>query len=222
MEENPTSPVSEVPNPTPLPAEASANEGPVILSSTGDQSPNDPKPSKKFSLKLVIGIIIFLFLVGGAAAGYVYKDKIVSMVAKPTPTLPPIITATPPPIPSDVSNIYEENGFTFTIPEGYTKIENSDNVEFHRPSGFGLTILKSRTKPFPVPTNSSTLTVSTEKIKLDTTQTEKYTTISTGTELNKDEFVYFKTGSLYYQLQTNIDAGGISIDVFLSTFKFTK
>ena len=64
--QNPVPPVSEVPNPTtPLPAEALAKEGPVIPDPTSSvilSSTGDPEKHKKFPLKLVLGIILFLLL----------------------------------------------------------------------------------------------------------------------------------------------------------------
>lgn len=38
---------------------------------------------KKFPVSLIIGIVLFLLIAGGAAAGYVYKDEIIKIVSKP-------------------------------------------------------------------------------------------------------------------------------------------
>ena len=139
--QTPAQPVSEVPNPTPLPAEALAKEGPVsetppvIPDLIRDPSPIDPKPTKKLPLKLAIGIILFLLLAGGAAAGYVYKDKIVSMVAKPTPspTVIPDLIRDPSPTPNPTADwqTYEGDGFSIKIPP--TWYSSSDKKRWYDP-----------------------------------------------------------------------------------------
>lgn len=96
MEENnnlETPPVSVVTNPPPV---------------------NPIKPASKFSIKAIASIIIFLLLAGGAAAGYIYREPIMSMVAKPTPT-PVIIQASPTPTPDPTADwkTYEGDGFSF-------------------------------------------------------------------------------------------------------------
>ena len=140
MEENPTTtlPVSETP--TPLPTEASAKERPVIPNSSSSVIPGltrNPESKKKFPLKLIIGIIIFLLLATGAAASYVYKDKIVSMVAKPTPTPAPIVTITPTPIPDPTADwkIHNNltNGYSFKHPTDWSNM-GSDEYEIFVPT----------------------------------------------------------------------------------------
>ena len=200
------------------------NQTPPIELATENTSnpvvPDPVKPTSNFSMLMIIGIIMFFILTGSTVAAYFYRDSIVSMIVKPTPS--PIVSISPSPTSKENIQSYKGDGFTFNIPEGYTQIEGADGVEFHRPSGFGLTILKSQSTPYEIPSDSTNLKVTSEKIKLDTIETLKYTTTATGTELDKDEFVYFKTKSMYYQLMTNIDAGGMSINAFIATFKFSE
>lgn len=115
--QNVTPPFSETPNTTP----------PVILNSTEDPNPIDPKPSKKFSLKLIIGIIIFLLLAGGATAGYVSRDKLVSLVSKPTPT--PTVSISPTPTPDLAADwkTHKEDRFSFKYPHLYS-ISNENMI----------------------------------------------------------------------------------------------
>lgn len=118
--QTPTPHVSEVPNPTPSVTPDSSP--PVILSSTGDPSPIDPKPSKKFPLKLIIGIILFLLLAGGAAAGYVNKDRLISLVSKPTPSPTVILSETkdlsPTPTPTTDWRAVKTKFLDLKIPQG--------------------------------------------------------------------------------------------------------
>jgi len=77
------SPVSETPNPTPSVIPDSST--PVVLSAAKNLNQLSPKnPAGKFSLKLIIGIIIFLLVVGSAAGFYIYKQQSLK-TAKPTP-----------------------------------------------------------------------------------------------------------------------------------------
>lgn len=72
---------------------------------------NPQKPKSKFSLGTVIGIVIFLLLAGGAAAGYVYREPLMKLVSKPTPT-PTVIqtlpTITPSSSPSAAASFEED------------------------------------------------------------------------------------------------------------------
>ena len=104
MEEDQNPPVSEIPNPTP----------PVV-----SETPSPIKPASKFSIKAIIGILIFLLLAGGTAAGYVYREPILKIVSKPTPT--PIATQTSPtptPDPTADWKTYQGDGFSFKYPSG--------------------------------------------------------------------------------------------------------
>ncbi|MDO8270186.1 MAG: hypothetical protein Q7T54_05975 [Candidatus Levybacteria bacterium] len=126
MEENqnPTPPVSEIPNPAPTP--------PVIPDLIRDpESPNPTKPALKLSLKLVIGIILFLLIAGGAAAAgfYVYKQQSLKTAPKPTPS--PVVQKQTP-LPTQTSQEVETNYFSFTLPakniiyvQGYITIKGS-------------------------------------------------------------------------------------------------
>lgn len=89
-------------------------ETPPVTVVTNPPPINPIKPASKFSVKAIIGTIIFLLLAGGAAAGYVYREPIMSMVAKPTPT-PVVIQTTPTPTPDPTSDwkTYEGDGFSF-------------------------------------------------------------------------------------------------------------
>ena len=102
----------------------------VIPTSRDPESPNtNPiKPASKSSLKLIIGIIIFLLLAGGAAASFtIFKPQIVSLVTKPTPTILPtpspsvIPTSRDPVSPTANWKIYEnkEYGFSLKYPQNW-------------------------------------------------------------------------------------------------------
>lgn len=105
--------VSEIIKPTPTPV-------------------NPIKPASKFSIKAIIGTIIFLLLAGGAAAGYVYREPIMSFVSKPTPT--PIAAQTSPtPTPDPTANwkTYTNTSynFSFKYPSSFI-IEKEDKQVF--------------------------------------------------------------------------------------------
>lgn len=84
------------------------------------------KKTSKFSIKAIIGTIIFLLLAGGAAASFVYREQIMTLVTVPTPTS--IATPTPPPIPEkDVyaawnTYVNEEDEFSIQYPTGWTQL----------------------------------------------------------------------------------------------------
>ncbi len=108
---------------TPVPT----TDQPVLSS----PSQNTVKKTSRFSIKAIIGTIIFLLLAGGAAAGYVYKEQITLLVVKPTPT--PTVTPTPTPTPQVPSDWLafedKETGISFKYPKDYTvEAENSDNI----------------------------------------------------------------------------------------------
>ncbi len=71
--------------------------------------PNIPiqKPKSKFPLAVIIGIIIFLILAGGAAGFYAFRPQLMSLISKPTPTptlTPKLATQTPSPTPDPTTN----------------------------------------------------------------------------------------------------------------------
>jgi hypothetical protein len=106
-------------------------ETPAVSEVTQPITPTNPvKPVSKLSIKAIIGIIIFLLLAGGAAAGYVYREPIMKLVAKPTPTTSPILTVTPTPTPDPTADwkIYQGDGLSFKIPVDHQVIpkENGD------------------------------------------------------------------------------------------------
>ncbi len=84
------------------------------------------KKSSKFSIKAIIGTIIFLLLAGGAAAGFVYREPLMSLVSQPTPT--PTLAPTPTPIPNPTADwqIYEnvEEGFSVKYPSDWDIISS--------------------------------------------------------------------------------------------------
>ncbi|MDO8270187.1 MAG: hypothetical protein Q7T54_05980 [Candidatus Levybacteria bacterium] len=83
---------------------------------------NPIKPASKFSVKAIIGIIIFLILAGGAAASFtVFRPQIMSLVSKPTPTptVIPGLTRNPvSPTPDATANwkTYKIEGLSFKYP----------------------------------------------------------------------------------------------------------
>ncbi len=105
---------------------------PVVSPTTASSTPptsNPPpivKKSAKFSIKAIIGTIIFLLVAGGAAAGFVYKDEIVLLVSKPSPT--PTISVSPSPTldPTADWNIYSNHAVEFKYPKDATVTENSN------------------------------------------------------------------------------------------------
>lgn len=73
---------------------------------------------KKLLLKLIIGIVVFLLLAGGAAAGYVYREPLMKLVANPTPTPGPVVTITP--TPSEFMNfLLTETNISFSYPSSW-------------------------------------------------------------------------------------------------------
>jgi len=123
--------------------------------------------------------------------------------------------------------MYNGKGFTFDYPTapptGYTPVTKSSNeVDFKTESGFGFTTLKSQDVPFTEPTSSDTLDVKKMIINLGEKQVHKYVTRVTNTESNIHEIVLFNIGNIYYQLETAVDAGGMSVEKLTSTFKFTQ
>lgn len=109
MEQNqiPVTPVIGDMNQTPLP---------VVSVDPNTTPPTNPiKPASKFSIKAIIGIIIFLLLAGGAAAGYVYREPLMSLVSKPSPTPAPIVTITPTPNPTTDWETYIDTQFGYSI-----------------------------------------------------------------------------------------------------------
>ncbi len=107
MEENqnpiptPTPVVSDTPNPVP-------------------PATNPIKPASKFSIKAIIGTIIFLLLAGGATAGYVYREPILKLVSKPKPT-PIVIQTSPTPTPDPTADwkTYKGRGFELKYPQNF-------------------------------------------------------------------------------------------------------
>lgn len=76
--------------------------------------PSPIKPSRKFSVKIIIGIVVFLLLAGGAAAGYIFREQL-DLVSKPNPTLTPITTVTPTPNPTADWKTYTNNSLGYTL-----------------------------------------------------------------------------------------------------------
>lgn len=83
-----------------LPApNVSEMSGQTQLESVSQTSPppNVIKKTSKFSVKALIGTIIFLLLAGGAAASFtIFKPQIMKLVSKPTPTSTPKTDQTSP------------------------------------------------------------------------------------------------------------------------------
>lgn len=95
---------------------------------------NPIKPAGKFSARVIIGIIIFLFLAGSAAASFtVFRPQIMSMISKPSPT-PTIIQTLPTPTPDPTANwkTYTGDGFSIKYPETWTDLtsQNSNRALF--------------------------------------------------------------------------------------------
>lgn len=84
---------------------------------------------KKFSLKLIIGVIIFLLLAGGAAAGYVYRESLMKLVAKPSPTPAPIVTITPTPTSTMQTYTNRQYGFSFEYPNEWFVEEDDSSIK---------------------------------------------------------------------------------------------
>lgn len=91
---------------------------PTTPTSTSPTSNPPPivKKSAKFSIKAIIGTIIFLLVAGGAAAGFVYREPILKLVSNPTPTPTVVISPTPTPDPTADWRTYEGEGFSFKYP----------------------------------------------------------------------------------------------------------
>lgn len=84
--------------------------------------PNQSQPLKKaskFSIKAIIGTIIFLLLAGGAAAGFIYREPIVTLVlnqsSSPTPTLTPPLSPAIPSLPGEDWMWYTNDIYDFAI-----------------------------------------------------------------------------------------------------------
>jgi len=100
---------------------------PVIQTPTTEPVSNNAKPKPKFPLALIMGIIIFLLVVGSAAGFYVYKQQSLKATI-PTPTPAAIVSTSPSPTPSSTEALakagdptdgwktYNGVGFTFKYP----------------------------------------------------------------------------------------------------------
>lgn len=113
----------------------------VIPAAESESTPSSSHPefvpgSKKFSIKAIIGIIIFLLLAGGAAASFtVLKPQIMKLVSKPTPT-PTVIPGstrnpvTPTPDPTADWITHTTNEYTVKYPADFNIIPDSSSNWF--------------------------------------------------------------------------------------------
>ncbi len=111
-------------NPTPNQPQSPANPiQPAQVPTARDPQTTITGGKKKFPLKIILAVVIFLLLAGGAAAGYVYREPLLSMISKPTPTPAPIVTVTPTPDPTADWKSYENTQFGYSIK--YSDEQNS-------------------------------------------------------------------------------------------------
>lgn len=93
---------------------------PVIQTPVSPPTPPPVVKASKFSVKAIVSTIIFLLLAGGAAAGYIYREPLMSLVSKPTPTPAPIVTITPTPDQTADWKTYKGDGFSFKYPSDFS------------------------------------------------------------------------------------------------------
>lgn len=117
---------------------------------------------------------------------------------------------------------YQGNGFSFDYPSEYTPTQKESEVDFNSESGFGYTVLKSQDTPFTEPVNQEKVSVEKSLINLGGKQVNKYYVIDSHGPANINDIVYFNVGETYYELNVQINAGGLSIERFVSNFKFTN
>lgn len=114
---------------------------PIETPVTNTPAPTLPieKPKPKISISAIIGIILFLLVAGGAAAGYTYREPLMKLVSKPTPTPTVSISPTPTPTPDPTANwiTFEGDGFLFKYPPDFSK-ENC--LSFHILDDFLCTV----------------------------------------------------------------------------------
>lgn len=99
--------------------------------------PNQSQPLKKaskFSIKAIIGTIIFLLLAGGAAAGFVYREPVFKLILMPKDTSK--VLKPSPPIPSEKlgwkSLVLDETNISFLYPERWSisEVSKSESDNF--------------------------------------------------------------------------------------------
>lgn len=155
MEENQN---TETPNPNYTVGQNLSS--PVIPSSTGnpEQSPITKRASK-FSIKAIIGTLIFLLLAGGAAAGYVYREPILKLVSNPTPTPTVVISPTPTLNPTEDWKTYTGKGYSFKYPTTFQDTGSLLKSPDHKVNTDGIETLISgiELNVFPRPTKETSI-----------------------------------------------------------------
>ncbi len=98
-------PVSETPR----------TQTPPISQLSTPPTVNPLKPAGKFSIKAIVSTIIFLLLAGGAAAAFVYREPIIALVSKPTPTPSPTEVSTKVDDPTADWKTYTNSSGRYTV-----------------------------------------------------------------------------------------------------------
>jgi hypothetical protein len=210
-------------------------QNPVVesqpVSEIPSTTPVNPKP--KFSLSAIIGIIIFLLLAGGAAAGYVYREPLMKLVINPTPTPTISISPTPSPDPTADWQTFTNTpyGYSIKYPKDFVAQppipSNGRDIDIILPKKKGLThVFISLTD------NTNNLTAGAwlnEQQGLHTPGVEVVingipgvkTTIAGATGTNID-YLLSKNKWIYdLELDSLGDPNGIiTLEQILSTFKF--
>ncbi len=106
---------------------------PAPLVSPIEQTPSVSQPKAdgplaqkpKFSLALIIGIVLFLLVAGGVVGFYVFKPQLMSLISKPTPTPSPaevlmkVSTPTPDPTANWETYTNKYYGISLKYPKSF-------------------------------------------------------------------------------------------------------
>lgn len=205
------------------------------------------KPKPKFSLALVIGIIIFLLVAGSAAGFYAYKQHSLK-TARPTPTVLPGLIRDPSPTPDPTADWKTFNNRYFSIKYPPTLNNWQEKCKESSPNTFSLfnkgdkdpcvilnppTVFlvlasdpKDATEYNPIPTAECANTIK-ETVVIDGTKADKYKNVLKkplidGCFWRNSVYIKFTKNTLkYYLSYFPDDIDEKTAQEILSTFKFT-
>lgn len=184
----------------------------VIPTSRDPESTVDSKTPRKFPLKIIIGIIIFLLLAGGAAASFtVFKPQLMSLIPKPKPTVIPNSFRDPSPTPTADSTAdwrtYQGDGFSIKYPSNQLR-NSSDICPDHVDRGLELYVIDEKImKEQPLLFCGSDVPLSFRIYqieKFETPESDDYREV-----IKNEKTMDGITGQMYISVRNSKPSGGI-------------